>query len=89
MIDRHDEDGQAYVAYYRADRTTGFIWSGSIADPVQVTREMGEPVIDTFQVTVDQRQPTPVVLVQFKAACDRYLEQQDDEQVHRRFFGSR
>lgn len=49
-LSRHDADGQAYVAYYRNDRTTGFIWSGDHNDPVQVTREMGEPVIDTFLV---------------------------------------
>jgi len=71
---RHDADGQPYIAYYRNDSTTGFIWSGNSDEPVQVTREMGEPVIDTFEV------PNPLSwshsLSDFKRVCDAWLEAQ-------------
>jgi hypothetical protein len=81
-IARHDADGQPYVAYYRNDAVTGFIWSGRVKDPVQVTREMGEPIIDTFLLTGGGGF---VALPEFKRQCDRYLDRdaQDlDEYTH-------
>lgn len=71
-IDRHDADGKAYVAYYRNDLTMGFIWSGIHTDPVQVTREMGAPVIDTFLGVPAHGAPS--LLDDFKRACDAYAD---------------
>lgn len=69
---RHDDNGKAYVAYFRQDVTTGFIWTGNDNDEVQVTREMGEPIIDTFKLTGGG---APSSLRDFKAQCDRWLEE--------------
>ena len=78
---RHDEDGKPYIAYYRNDLTMGFIWSGNSADDVQVTREMGEPIIATFEVT------NPLSwshsLTDFKRACDAWA----DSNVATELFG--
>lgn len=70
--DRHDADGKAYMAYFRNDLILGFIWSGVHTDPVQVTREMGEPIIDTFMGVPAHGAPSP--LDDFKRACDAYAD---------------
>ena len=76
---RHDANGQPYVAYYRNDLTTGFIWSGHVADDVQVTREMGEPIIDTFPIDIAGWQTSFVTgtagpLAEFARQCDAWIE---------------
>lgn len=68
---RHDADGKAYWAYYRNELTLGFIWNGRDADPIQVTREMGEPVIDTFHLIGGG---APATLDDFQRACDAWAE---------------
>lgn len=68
---RHDEDGQPYIAYFRNDVIAGFIWSGRQQDPVQVSHEMGEPIIDTFML---KGGGAPHSLADFKRDCDDWLE---------------
>lgn len=65
---RHDNDGQPYIAYYRADLVIGFIWDGNPAHHIQVTREMGEPVIDSFRPHDWCTTPAS-----FKNECDNWL----------------
>lgn len=73
--DRHDEDGTPYLAYFRNDVNTGFIWDGNIEHPIQVTREMGEPVVDTFDLPDlgDARVSVMTLFAVFKNACDDYV----------------
>ena len=70
--DREDADGYPYLAYYRNDLTLGFVWSGDQERPAQVTREMGEPVIDTFHLAIASGKPADV-LARFQNACDMWV----------------
>lgn len=74
--ERHDEDGKAYLAYFRPrDPMMHFIWTGNNEDPVQVTHgESGEAIDAEFEVAIAQDQDTEDVLVFFKHACDQYAE---------------
>lgn len=78
--DRHDADGQAYIAYFRRDPMMHFIWTGNNDDPVQVTHgESGEPIDATFEVAIAWDQHTEDVLVAFKHACDLFAAREDAE----------
>lgn len=72
---RHDTDGQVYLAYFRNDVNTGFVWDGNIEHPIQVTREMGEPIIDTFDLPdLGGYTVSPMTLfAAFRNACDDYV----------------
>lgn len=77
-VAREDADGYPYLAYYRNDLTLGFVWSGDQERPVQVTREMGEPVIDTFHLAIASGKPADV-LARFQNACDLWAAKNRDE----------
>jgi hypothetical protein len=70
----HDDDGQVYLGYFRKDKVLGFVWDGNIEHRIQVTREMGEPIIDTFElnlhgaITINP----PGLFLMFQRACDHY-----------------
>lgn len=69
---RHDDDGRVYLAYFRVDLTLGFVWDGNIEHPVQVTREMGEDVIDTFHLPDVGFMPYAEMFALFKRSCDQF-----------------
>lgn len=73
--DRHDANGQVHLAYFRDDVNTGFVWDGNIEHPIQVTREVGEPIIDTFDLPdLGGYTVSPMTLFAlFKNACDDYV----------------
>jgi hypothetical protein len=84
QMDRHDADGDVYLAYFRNDLVLGFVWDGNIEHPVQVTPEMGEPIIDTFEVPDAEHQSPGAtaddletngpgfLFAMFKRWCDNY-----------------
>ena len=72
---RHDTDGQVFIAYFRADKILGFAWDGDIEHSVEVTREVGEPVIDRFEPPQIPRPQTHwEVFHAFQLWCDRYAD---------------
>jgi hypothetical protein len=87
MAQRHDADGQPYLAYYRNDLTTGFVWSGEVADDVQVTREMGEPIIDSFPIDRARwwkvRPFADAMLREFARQCDAWADGVNNDLVRR------
>lgn len=50
---RQDADGTAFIQYHDPEQVLTFSWSGDYAQPVEVTREAGEPIIATFRITDD------------------------------------
>lgn len=77
-VERHDEDGKPYIAYFTKEPTMAhFIWNGRMDDPVQVTHgESGEPIDDTFHLAGGG---APSDLADFKRQCDLYLEREGQE----------
>lgn len=74
---RHDTDGQVYLAYFRKDANLGFVWDGNIEHPIQVTHEMGEAVIDTFELggpLGGYIMPSVALFEVFKEHCDHYAD---------------
>lgn len=75
---RHDADGKAYIAYFNPGVMVGFIWDGDPSSPVQVTREMGEPIIAMFPLSIDLVLTLPEQLATFRTACDKWLHDNAD-----------
>lgn len=71
--DRHDADGKPFIAYFNAGVCVGFIWDGDAGSPVQVQREMGEPIIATFFPTHTRGETFALALDSFRENCDRWI----------------
>jgi hypothetical protein len=79
---RQDEDGTPYLAYFRNDLTMGFIWDGHVDHPVQVQREMGEPVIATFVIALPDGLDAAQILQRFQNACDAFVQVRLNSDYH-------